>query len=354
MKSKKLYKKTSVGDLQYWQIEVKGAEIITYYGKVGGTEMETHDVVREAKSQDTIEKQAVSEAESQFKAKVKKGYVLEIDRAQGGETNHTGGWFPMLAHKFRDHGHKIVYPAYVQPKLDGYRCVSDPDQTLWTRTRKPHLGVPHIAAALPEGVRLDGELYNHKYKDNFERISHLVNQKLEAADGHEVVQYHVYDVNMPGSFEERHTWLRANLPKGLPFVLVETKKVNDEDELMEAFEYYRSKGYEGAMVRNAAAPYEMKRSYNLLKIKEFDDAEFKIVGIEEGRGRLMGHVGAFICETSNGTRFNAKMIGETSKLKEYFDNYKLWEGKSLTVQYQGLTTKNKVPRFPRGIRFRED
>lgn len=353
MISKRLYKRTSVGTIQYWEVEVEGAKITTRYGKQNGKEQTAVDIVKVPKSRDTIEDQAIAQAESMYQAKIKEGYVTEVGRATKGETNHAGGWFPMLAHKYSEQGHKIKYPAFVQPKLDGFRCISDPNKSLWTRTRKPYVSVPHIVEALPEDVRLDGELYNHSYKANFEKISHLVNQKTDPADGHEVVEYHVYDVNMPGTFAERHEWLKKNLPKRKPFVLVETIEVKNEDELMEAFEHYLSLGYEGAMVRNADAPYVGKRSYDLQKIKEFDDDEFPIVGIEEGKGRLMGHVGKFICVTKEGTEFGAKMVGELSRLKEFFENHELWKGKLLTVKYQGFTTKNRVPRFPRGMRFRE-
>lgn len=367
MKLKKLFKKTSTGTIQYWEIEASGATMTERYGKVGGKEMVAQDIIKVGKSighsnETTPEEQATAEARSKWEAKIKKGYVEEIKRAEKGKTDHDGGWFPMLAHKYSEQGHKIVFPAYAQPKLDGFRCVTDQNAKLWTRTRKPYISVPHIWRSLVDvpGAKdgdcplLDGELYNHGYKQDFEKIAHLVNQKSGPAEGHEIVEYHIYDINMPGSFEERHAWLVKNLPRKKPLVLVETIKVNDEEELMEAFEHYRSLGYEGAMVRNAAGVYVGKRSYDLLKIKEFDDAEFKIVGIQEGRGKLMGHVGKFLCVTKDGTEFGAKMSGDMGKLKEYFEDHKLWKGKMLTVKYQGLTGANKVPRFPVGLRFRED
>ena len=367
MKLKKLFKKTSTGAIQYWEIEATGATMTERYGKVGGKEMVAQDIIKVGKNAGranatTPEEQAEAEARSKWEAKIKKGYVEEIKRAEKGKTDHDGGWFPMLAHKYSEQGHKIKFPAYAQPKLDGFRCVSDTNGKLWTRTRKPYLSVPHIEKAIADDgdlirYQLDGELYNHKYKKDFEKISHLVNQKSEPAEGHEIVEYHIYDVNIPGlTFEARHKKLEALLSykNEEPFVLVETIKVNDEDELMEAFEYYRSKGYEGAMVRNIDGLYVGKRSYDLLKIKEFDDAEFKIVGIQEGRGKLMGHVGKFLCVTKDGVEFGAKMSGDMGKLKEYFENHKLWKGKMLTVKYQGLTGANKVPRFPVGLRFRED
>ena len=107
------------------------------------------------------------------------------------------------------------------------------------------------------------------------------------------------------------------------------------------------------MVRNVHSLYVNKRSYDLQKVKDFSDEDFVIVGVEEGRGKLAGHVGAFICKTDDGKQFLAKMSGETSRLKEYFENHSLWEGKKLTVQFQGLTGAEKVPRFPVGKAIRD-
>src|SRR5208282_2500868 len=103
------------------------------------------------------------------------------------------------AHKFKEHGHKIVYPALGQPKLDGIRCIAIKQNgrcTLWSRTRKPILSMPHIIVAvesLPvDNIALDGELYHHDYRNDFEEITSLVRPD-EPVPGHDVVQYHVYD-----------------------------------------------------------------------------------------------------------------------------------------------------------------
>ena len=98
--------------------------------------------------------------------------------------------------------------------------------------------------------------------------------------------------------------------------------------------------------------YVGKRSFDLLKMKEFDDAEFRIVGIEEGRGKLTGHISGFVCVTNDGKTFTATLNGELSFLKQCFDDPTIWTGKSLVVQYQGLT-KYGIPRFPRAVRFRD-
>ena len=51
-------------------------------------------------------------------------------------------------------------------------------------------------------------------------------------------------------------------------------------------------GYEGQMIRKDA-PYECKRSKNLLKRKEFITEEFKVVKVVEGQGAWTGYVKRF-------------------------------------------------------------
>lgn len=367
-----LYKKTSTGAIQEWTIKVRGhpdwypdVAVYTWHGQVGGKIQETFDIIKEGKNigkknETTAEQQGIAEAKAKWGKQKKKGYVESIEAAQAGEVDSsiTGGIEPMLAHKFKDHSHKIKYPCYVQPKLDGIRCIAILENgkcTLWSRTRKPITGVPHIARILEEAyptqkrLVLDGELYNHEFKKDFEKIVSFVRQE-EPKSGHEIVQYHVYDViieNYP--FYERRKLLYG---LGLyELVAVETNVVNNEDELTEAFDHFISLGYEGAMVRNADGLYVNKRSYDLQKIKEMEDSEFDIVGVEEGRGKLVGHA-IFVCKMKDGKEFKAKMKGETSKLKEYFENHNLWKNKQLTVQYQGLTVYG-IPRFPVGKAIRD-
>ena len=76
--------------------------------------------------------------------------------------------------------------------------------------------------------------------------------------------------------------------------------------------------------------------------------------MQEGRGKLSGCVGAFTCVTEDKTRFDAKMMGDTEYLRKCFEDHSLWQGKRLTVKFQGLTNKNGVPRFPVGVRIREE
>lgn len=375
-----LYKKTSTGAIQSWSVDVHDNsdhsqwwDIGTVHGQVGGKMQITSDTITKGKNvgkknETSILQQAQAEAQAKWEKQKKKGYVESIEAAQSDETDVLieGGIVPMLAHSFAKHAHKIKYMAYVQPKLDGIRCIAilkDGKCTLWSRTRKPITSMPHIAKEIEtrfgnNDLTFDGELYNHEFRTNFERIVSMVRQE-EPDPNHTDVQYHVYDLIDNGTFEQRFGILlglfHGNLSK-ISFdhlKLVNTILVSKEEQIMIHFDMFKATGYEGVMVRNADSKYVNKRSHDLLKVKEFDDDEFDIVGIEEGRGKLAGHVGAFVCNTKDGKTFLAKMSGDTQKLHEYFLNHSLWSGKKLTVQYQGLTGKEGVPRFPVGIAIRD-
>ena len=368
-----LYKKTSTGAIQRWQLEVHGNTMIAIHGQHGGKQQRSTDVVRAGKNfgrsnETTPEQQAQQEAGARFLEKKKSGYVVSLALASAGEVDTTvieGGINPMLAQSYAKQSSKIKFPCAVQPKLDGHRCIAiikDGKVSLWSRTRKAIHSCPHIVSELQVWAAsqacgkagfdfiLDGELYNHAYKSNFEQLTSLI-RKDEPAEGCRNIQYHVYDLINDSPFRER--WDGLKLLDGLPSVrVVHTQLAHSDDDLKCAFADFLAQGYEGAMARNLMSPYENKRSNNLQKIKEFDDAEFKIIGIEEGRGQLIGHAGSCTCLLPDGRTFSVKMAGETSKLKEAFKNPTLWLGKLLTVKFQGRTSAG-LPRFPVGLRLRD-
>lgn len=372
-----LYKKTSTGAIQEWTIWVDmdyvhsvAYVIHTEYGQVDGKKQETMDFINEGKNigkknETTVEQQAIAEAQSKWEKQKKKGYVESIEAAKAGKLDEIieGGIEPMLAHSFDKHGHKINFPCYIQPKLDGIRCVAilkDGKCTLWSRSRKQITSCPHIITEIEShfiaDVVLDGELYNHDFKDNFEHIVHLVRQE-EPDEKCTDVEYHIYDIiNGEKTFEQRtnHIWKAFTIgnPKFESLKMVETQIVR-EDEVGYWYDIFKKDGYEGAMLRNVDSLYVNKRSYDLQKVKEMQDEEFLIIGIEEGRGKLTGHVGAFVCEMSDGKEFKAKMSGDTEKLKEYFENKLLWKDQFLVVKFQEYTNYG-IPRFPVGVRIKEN
>jgi len=373
---KKLFKITSKGCIQEWEIFVKGNVIHKVYGLQKGKKQHITEEITEGKNigrsnETSPEEQAELEAFAIWTRKKEKDYRESIDELSSKEKiSGFGGYLPMLAHSYKKHGHKIKWSCYCQAKFDGIRCISRKDDnkvTLCFRSGKRIQSMQHIEkdlnAIMKNGEIFDGELYIHDA--DFNKLGGSIRREKNMDKSiAEKIQYYIYDFpriktgenllleNIPYKYrldEFNSRKLTSSL------VRVKTEVVEDEDEMKKLFSKYIEQGYEGIIVRNIGSPYEQKRSYNLLKYKEFDEEEFKIVGYEEGRGKLSGAVGAFVCELSNGETFKAKLKGKdvTDLLIHYFKNPKEFMGKELTVQFQGLS-KDNVPRFPVGKAIRFD
>lgn len=371
-----LYSKTSKGGIEQWSVWVEGDKLFTEHGLVGGklqTSSKTIKGKNLGKSNETTpEEQAEKQALAEWtKQKSRKGYTEDFAKAQAGGNDGAGGLRPMLAKKWTEHGDKVLYPIYVQPKLDGIRCIAivnaDRTVTLWSREQKefkaPTKIAEQIAAMnLPPGTILDGELYNHELRSDFEKIASCTRKPYPASDEEQaLIQYHVYDLpSQDGHFGTRYVKLAMTLSKDYSTIkLVETKFLKEEDELEAYFRHCRDRGYEGCMIRALTISgkkgakiendcyEEDTRSYFLLKMKEFDEDEFPIIGTKEGVGKMAG-CAVFTCKTKEGNEFDVKMEGSLDGLRKYLYMDALWKGKKLTVQYQGFTNKNHVPRFPVG------
>lgn len=378
-----LYRKSKTGAMQYWHVLVKPQDdgsglIVVEHGQLGTDSPQVaQELITEGKNvgkknATTPLQQAYAEAKSKWDLqKKKKGYVESREAAEAGEVDAVvqGGIFPMLADKFDKFGDRVEYPAFVQPKMDGHRCIAivkDGVCTLWSRTRKPIHSVPHVQRAVVELSRgqdaiFDGELYHHDYRHNFEQITKFL-RPLEPIEGHEIVQLHIYDMpSVEAGFEVRNAVLKglfAALPEETKKTLVEvdTFLVDTEEEITLAFERHLGAGFEGAILRTRDGEYlshPTSRSKGLLKLKKFDDAEFEIVDVTEGTGKFKG-LAKFICRAGNGELFEAVKNGPLSELAEYYQNREALIGRIVTVKFMGFTNKKKVPRHGRVIRFRED
>jgi len=219
---------------------------------------------------------------------------------------------PMLAHKYNSD--KADYPAYIQPKLDGVRCVFTKDGA-YSRTGKEFKNVDHIKKALKNFFNnnptfiIDGELYNHGLKDDFEKIISLV-RKTKPTEEHkqeasELIQYHVYDIaNLAhATYTNRLNILNSSFTYTYPICKVETKVVLDYDEAVKQHRKYLKLGYEGSIYRSMSGKYKNTRSWDLMKFKDFDDSEATIINYELGKGKRTGTLGKFIMLDDEGVEF---------------------------------------------------
>jgi len=349
----RIYKRDSKGKLRVWFMEQDGSKYRTHAGLDGGsivtsewTQAEATNVGR-SNERDPIA-QATFEIEAAYEKKLTREYHRTV------EATSAGAHFfkPMLAHKYEK-----FEPGFAQCKLDGVRCIAT-KAGMFSREGKPIPGAPHIHEALQPlfernpNLVLDGELYNHEFKDDFNAIISLVKKVNPSPDRlveiRAKVQYHVYDMpSHEGNFEDRSDELNDLIAElDHPSIIdVETYMVGCELSYDNLHGKWLSEGYEGSMWR-ANAPYEQKRSKTLLKRKEFQDSEFEVVRIEEGLGNWSGMAKRVVCRLPDGREFGAGIKGSMERARELLHE----DHKVVTIQFFALTPDG-VPRFPVATKF---
>ena len=223
---------------------------------------------------------------------------------------------PMLAYPVSDKPIDYTKPTFMQPKLDGVRCLIQYDAgkvIAYSRTGKVWQNIEHITLNLYKffnkhpNVILDGELYNHDFKDDFESIISMVRKTKPTAEDRVIsaknVQFHCYDiVDEALTFDMRIHFIKQSLPSSYCVKHVHTMQISSHENALAFHEGYKAGGYEGSIVRTNDT-YQCKRSHNLRKFKDFSDAEAVIEGYVEGKGKRKGTLGKFLMVDADGIRF---------------------------------------------------
>jgi DNA ligase-1 len=372
MKHPTLYHLGKSAAMYQWTIWTEGPDIITEYGLVKG---EKQTAKKRAagknigkKNETSPSDQALKEAAAMHKYKLDRNYSLSIKEAKNPVL------LPMLAKDFEKRKNKIVYPVWVQPKLDGVRCMAydNTDEKrhiskITSRSGKPydvpHLGI-NVAEFLPVDYVLDGEIYIHGL--TFQQVVKLVKKHREEpseATGGKVstdLEFWAFDTFQMGSEEPWST--RMKYLEGLirgpgtenrwgKVVHVHSTQANNEAEVRDLHGFFLEQGFEGAIIRTNDLEYRPGyRSNNLLKLKMFHDREYEVIGYYEGVGRFKGCV-TWICKTPEGKEFHCCPKGTLEQKKEWYGSAEAYIGKMLKVKFQSMPDSG-VPRFPIGIGFR--
>lgn len=363
----KLYSYDTKSKLREWSVEVEEGRYRTIHGLVGGklqttkwTEVSETNVGRS--NHRDLKAQAIFEADALVKKQIEQGWRTEpslLDQKS---------FDCMLAQKWEDRMDEVSYPLYSSSKLDGIRLNITKDKLL-SRNKKEFVSVPHLNP-LKEYCKqfnmvLDGELYNHQFKDDFNAITSIVKKtkptKEDLEKSAKVMQYWVYDayfLDEPDMvFSERYNRIFSLFKKekfflSLPFVkILPITKIESLKELNKYYEQYLEQGYEGQMIR-IDKKYEQKRSKYLLKRKEFQDSEYIIVDICEGNGNKSGMAGYMILQNTDGSTFKSNIKGDQEHLSSMLQAKRNLIGKFATVKYFNLTPDG-VPRFPYVIAVRD-
>ena len=330
----------------YWQSKNDGTMSAVQWSEVYA--VEAKNVGRS--NETSVEQQAYLEIERDFKKQMDKGY------AEVGQESDVLP-LPMLAHKFSDKGHKVVWPAFVQPKLNGQRMLFDGKQG-WSRGGK--LIIPECIAhikeeigELPPGVILDGELILPGNPLLQKTMTAIKKFRPELSP---TLLYWVYDIVDPTRpFSERFEILRSLVPLGESHVtLTPTAEVETPSDVLFHHSQFVDSGYEGSMVRFDLGGYDIgHRNNQLQKVKDFVDGEFEVLDIIEGGGRFKS-ASIFVCRATETQTFTVCPEGDMDYRRDLYNRREeiLSTTKYLTVRYQELS-KDSVPIFPVGVSLRE-
>lgn len=376
--------KGGVSQWRSWTERDDDADVLlcTEFGKVGGKLRVSKRVVDTTGRHDTAIEHADHQARKKFADKLaKEGYSTELPAAgaAAAASAATAMPLPMLAEsvKFSADGADVIgarnkpvaFPQHAQPKIDGIRCVADAAAgDLASRKGvvfKGFANLKAVIAALPrptEGfgsgrLYLDGELF--KAGVPFQKLNGLIRKAQHhddyTLDGMVFLVFDAVDLDHPDApFSARTEALRTMLAGADPMIrYLETTVVHSTADVRERMREYLDQGHEGLMLRLSDSPYAIrKRVYALSKLKEFDDAEFEIVGFKEGSADDAGTV-VFCCKTADGSQtFWVRPTGSRAYRARLFRDGDAHIGKQLTVKYQGVS-EDGVPRFPVGKALRD-
>lgn len=359
-----LYTRDAADNIRSWQI-VEGGEgkYKTVAGLLGGKLVHSDWTQAEAKNigrsnATTPVEQARSEIVAQYRHKLARKY--HEDRMVVGRYKF---FAPMLAQKYEGWKNWII--VYTQPKLDGIRAIISAEGAS-TRQGKPISTVPHVLKALepvfaayPELV-LDGELYNHELRHDFNELSSVIRRPkpspADLAKAEKLVQFHIYDVaaGFGGSFGERIGSLHTLIGYGMGFSdpldapdcikFVYTTAAATLEQLDQAYGLFLEQGYEGQMVRLPPVEYEEgKRSKSLLKRKEFEDIEVDLVDVEEGIGNWAGYAKSATIRLPDGQTQSSGMRGDKAQMAGVLAGWRKYS--KVTVRFQNKTPDGLL-RFP--------
>jgi ATP-dependent DNA ligase len=376
---KTLYHKDSVGKIRVWTISVidngNSSDTIIETGLLDGAKIKNITTIGEGKNFGKINEtnhhtQALAEALSKIASKVKEGYVEKIEDVRESSILGSGIPAPMLANKHHPIGMQkgsktlaqmkiLNEEIIVQPKLDGNRCLIKVDNGLAVMyTRSGDIMPVQLEHILNDVLKtyvkrphfiLDGELYSDKF--SFNKLNGLIKRvtvSKEDIEERKNIKYHLYDVMSNEGYEKRNAFIQRFASKNIIIVPSHYVKATNEN-IKDFLEVFLAQGHEGLMIRQLHMPYEYKRTWQLCKVKVFEDEEFKLVGFEEDKRG--GFVGAFTMQIGDNT-FNAGASGQSEEERAYIWTHQdEFIGKMATVCFFGRSEYG-VPRFPKfkGIR----
>ena len=384
--------KIRIVEIMYeWCDTQRGFVIKRITSQYGGKKTNQPDIwIFRGKANRTVTEQCKLEFNSHVKKYLDKGYkelpdeitLEEFDKINEflGEvkTNQEGILKPMLAKQADKVASNIFNKEYYgSRKINGTRClIFYKDGEIRTSSRGAinyDIAISHIINhpkliqffETNPNIILDGEIYKHGWTLN--KISGICRTQSGTEES-DLLEFYLYDVvDLEKPFAERLEYLeliKENLD--LSFDCYREWEVDDLkiqyvphvymtgwSSIKSYHDKYVKEGWEGLVIRNVKDVYGPgKRTNAMIKIKEYKDDVFKVVGIEQGL-RLYEDM-VFILETASGKTFKAKPMGDREQRKEYTINFEsLYKGHLGECKYFEISPYG-IPEQPCFTAFRFD
>jgi len=353
--SERIYKKDSKNRVRLLHVYVEGADLISLSGLIDGKLKEDRSTCISkniGKSNETSPNtQAEFEARAKIQSKMSEGYFKTIKEAENNEVI-----LPMLAKDYNKEKKKVIFPCFIQPKLDGQRALGNKMVPMISRKGKIIDTMSHIQKELDildkeNEVYLDGELYAHgkTFQENMRLI-----KKYRPRES-ETVKYHVYDLIMDAPFEIRYAELKALVVSMTEIKIVPTYKIENEEQLKKFHLQFIASGYEGTIIRHSNAGYSInKRDSQLLKYKDFIDEAYEVIDIlPSDKNPDQGVVRCTIGGGYANVTFGCGMKFSHKEREEMLINKSDYIGKIAEIRFFEYTDDG-IPRFPVCHGFRND
>jgi DNA ligase-1 len=263
---------------------------------------------------------------------------------------------------------QLKYPSYVQPKLDGYRCIYW-EGKLWSRSGRPfpnkNLSEYFKSLNNVKNYIFDGELYIHGIK--FQDLTKILNAENISIPNE--LKYIVYDC-LPEkdwcsqksniAYQDRLTNLREILNDRVAdykkVIDISSDIVNQASEVLPLYKKYLKNGYEGIMIKDITGLYRWKRvslkSGEMVKLKPFKTIDVKIKEIYDGEGNFKNMAGGVVVDY-NGVAVSIGSGFDLFLRKKMAEQPNDFIGKTIEIQYFEETDDGSL-RFPTFKRFRPE
>ncbi|NOQ64239.1 MAG: DNA ligase [Methyloprofundus sp.] len=250
----------------------------------------------------------------------------------------------MLAKVFQPEIQVVDY--WVSEKLDGVRARWNGRQLI-SRGGKVLSAPTWFTQGFPNQV-LDGELWIAR--EQYQQTMSVISRK-QAHAGWKGVKFMIFDLpNMPADFSARVSAMRQLVidTRSDYLQMITQFQIASNTELMQRLKAVIEQGGEGLMLHHKAGLYQSGRSHDLLKLKQFSDAEATVISYRAGKGQFVGKMGAIKVQTLAGKVF---FIGSGFTHQEREKPPAV--GSVVTFRYQGFTDRG-IPRFAVFIRVRDE